>query len=116
MQELTKQAFGAAGFSQAVGTNLAVISTPGAFVGNMLGIGTYKVWGTVRHTLADGVRLVLGGTTVLVISNAPNQATNFGPLVLNITNRIDDIFLELEVATGAADTASGNLYIQKLER
>jgi hypothetical protein len=108
MQRLTRQAFGTAGNSQAIGTNLAVISTPG--------VGRWRVWGTVRHTLADGVRLILGSTTLLVITNGATEAVSFGPIIIDITNRQDDLFLELEQATGAADTASANLYAEYLER
>jgi hypothetical protein len=108
MPRLSRYAFGAAGNSQAIGANLAVISTPG--------VGRWRVWGTVRHTLADGVRLVLGSTTLLVITNAAAGTSDFGPIIIDITNRNDDLFLELELATGAADTASANLYAEYLER
>lgn len=107
LNNITKQAFGAAGNSQAIGANLAVVSTPGR--------GRWRVWGNVRHTLADGVRLVVGSTTVLIVSNNANGSGSFGPIILDVTNPQDDVFLELELATGAADTASGNLYMQRLD-
>lgn len=107
-QRLTRYAYGAAGNSQPIGANLAVLSTPGP--------GRYKVWGSVRHSLADGVRLVLGSTTLMIITNSAGATTDFGPIILDITNRTDDLFIELELATGAGDTASGNIYAEYLER
>lgn len=105
---LTRQAYGSAGNNQAIGANLAVISTPGR--------GRYRVWGNVRHSLADGVRLVLGSTTLMIITNSAGATTSFGPIIIDITNNQDDLFIELELATGASDTASGNIYAEYLER
>lgn len=107
-ESITKVASGTVAINQASGTDIAVITDPGP--------GRYKVWGTCRHTLADGCRLLLAATTI--IANIPSQATavaSYGPVVLDVVNRTDDIILELATATGAADTASGVIYAQRLD-
>jgi hypothetical protein len=106
-QELTKYASGVLGISQATGTDIAVIIDPGK--------GRYQVWGVVRHTLADGCRLLLGASIIIpFIPAGPNLSEKFGPVVLDILNNTDDIILELAAATGGADSASGIVYAQKL--
>jgi hypothetical protein len=105
-EELTKVASGSLPISQAVGTDICVITDPGT--------GRCRVWGTVRHTLADGCRLLVNTTIIATIPNAPNTVTDFGPIVLDLVSRTDDVILELAVATGGADTASGILYVQEI--
>ena len=106
--EITKVASGILGISQAIGTDICVITDPGP--------GRYQVWGTVRHTLVDGCRLLVGSTTIIaVIAGGPNAVAFFGPVVVDIVTRTDDIILELAIATGGADSASGTLYAQRLD-
>lgn len=105
--ELTKLASGVLGISQPIGTDVAVITAPGP--------GRYQVWGTARHTVADGCRVLIGATTVIpFIAASPNKSQNFGPIVVDVLNSVDSIILELAVATGGADAASGIIYAQKL--
>lgn len=106
LDELTKQAFGAVGINQAVGVDAAVITDPGP--------GRWKIWGTCRHTLADGLRLLVGAVTIIQITNSPTTSMDFGPVVVDILNKTDDIIVELAVATGAADSASATVYAQKV--
>lgn len=107
--ELTKFSSGTAPISQAVGVDVAVITDPGK--------GKWRIWGSVRHTLADGCRLAVGpvaGPTILfTIPSGPNADASFGPIVYDINNSTDDIIVELAVATGGADTACAVVYAQR---
>ncbi len=106
-QEITKVSSAVLGASQAQGTLLTFISAPGK--------GRWKVWGTVRHSLADGILLRLQGTGLISrIPNAPNGVTDFGPIIVDIINSTDALALDLAVATGGSDSASGVLYAQRL--
>lgn len=107
-EETTLQDYGTVGASQAQGTDVCTIFffTP----------GRYKVWGTCRHTLADGFRLLANGGVVTELSNDPNINTPFGPIVVDILTTANALILELFVATGASDTASGTLYAQKINQ
>lgn len=110
-EELTHQAFGVLGANQNAGTLLAEITG--------LKAGRYKIWGTVTHTVAGGVRLVVVNHANFVIANASDSATNFatqpfGTIVMDILNPTNILRLELEQPTGAQGTASGNLYAQKI--
>lgn len=106
LEPTTFRGFGAVPISQAAGT-LVVSITP-------LTAGRYKIWGSCRHTLADGIRLVATGSSNMIISQTANQNVNFGPIVLDMNTGANTVLLELQVATGGADTASGNLFVQKL--
>jgi hypothetical protein len=106
MEEKTFVASGVLGFSQAAGVDICSIVDPGT--------GRYRVWGSVRHSLVDGCRLLLNASIICTIPNAPNGVTDFGPIVMDLPNRTDDIILELATATGGADTAAGILYAQEL--
>ncbi len=105
VEELTKYASGAAGNNQAQNTAVATIATPGK--------GRWKIWGTVRHTLADGCKILVGPSTLFTISSAAAGAESFGPIIVDITNNTDNIVVQLATATGAADTASALIYAQK---
>lgn len=88
----------------AVNTLLTLINAPGP--------GRYRVWGTFRHTLLDGVKLT--SPVAITFPGTPNESTPFGPFVVDITNTTSGINLALAVATGAADTASAVLYAEKI--
>jgi len=105
VEELSKYNSGAAGNNVAANTVVATIATPGK--------GRWKVWGTVRHTLVDGCKLLVGSTTLMTITNAANGSESFGPIIVDILNNTDNIVIQLATATGAADTASANLYAQR---
>lgn len=106
---LTKFASGQAPISQAQAFDVAVIADPGK--------GRWEVWGTVRHTLADGCRLAVGPVAAPVvlftITAGANVAQDFGPVVIDILNATDDIIVELQTATGGADTASATIYARR---
>jgi hypothetical protein len=105
--DVIRSSAGILGNSIAVSTTLCQITDPGP--------GRYKVWGTARHTLEDGCKLVVAAALVLFrIPQGPNQAVDFGPIIVDVINPTDDIILQLAVATGASDTASGVIYAQKL--
>jgi hypothetical protein len=106
-----------------------LIRTGNGFVGNNvvvstnmcsiqdLGPGRWKIWGTCRHTLEDGCKLVVGAALIFTrIPQAPNQSAVFGPISVDVLNTTDDVFLQLAVATGASDTASGIIYAQQLNQ
>jgi hypothetical protein len=107
--ELTKFSSGTAPISQAVGVDVAIITNPGK--------GRWRIWGSVRHTLADGCRLAIGPdtspTVLFTIPAGPNAYAEFGPIVYDINNNTDDIIVELAVATGGADTACAVVYAQR---
>lgn len=106
-EDTIRSSAGIIGNNVAVSTNICAINDPGP--------GRYKVWGTARHTLEDGCKLVVAAALVLFrIPQGPNQAVDFGPIIVDVINPTDDIVLQIAVATGASDTASGVLYAQKL--
>lgn len=104
-EELTKYISGAAGNNIAANTAVATITAPGK--------GKWKIWGTVRHSLIDGCKLLVGSTTLITITNAAAGSESFGPIVYDINNATDNIVIQLATATGASDTASANLYAQR---
>lgn len=107
LEEPTKIASAVLGNNQIVGTLLTFITDPGK--------GHWRIWGSVRHSLADGCLLRIDATGLIArIPNAPNGLTNFGPIVVDIFLATSDIAIDLAVATGAADTASAVIYAQKL--
>lgn len=105
-EEATLVGHGAAGNNVASNTLVALINAPGP--------GRYKIWGHARHTLADGLKLT--SPITIVFPNGPNSVVDFGPFILDITNFTAGINVNLNVATGAADTAYATIYAQKLSR
>jgi hypothetical protein len=106
-EELTLSVGSAIGINQAIGVFVASITTPGR--------GLWRVWGSCRHSLGDGIRLRIGATNIInIIPQAPNETVQFGPIVFAISNSANSIILDLVVATGATDTASGVLYAQRI--
>lgn len=105
---LTKYASGSAGASQAQGVDVAIITNPGK--------GRWRIWGTVRHTLADGCRLAIGPdtspTVLFTICAGANLAQDFGPIIYDIRNNTDDIIVELATATGGSDSAFATIYAE----
>lgn len=112
-EELTFQSFGVLGNNQAIGTSLASITG--------LIKGRYKIWGTVTHTIAGGVRLIILNQSNFIIANAADGSQSFGTqpfgtIVVDLLQTSNTLRLELEQATGPNGNASGNLYAQKLAR
>lgn len=104
-EELTKYMSGAQGNNQA--QNNVVASIPA------VGRGRWKIWGTVRHSLIDGCKLLVGSTTLMTITNAAGASESFGPIIIDVLNNTDAVTIQLATATGAADTASANVYAQR---
>lgn len=106
---ITRMTTGIIGNNIVVSTTVCQIATPGA--------GRYRVWGTVRHTLEDGVKLIVGAS--LILSRIAQQAANaqdFGPITVDVLLPTDNIILQLAVPTGAADTASATMYAEPLSK
>ncbi|SRR5258708_37688845 len=106
LDELTKFASGVVGNNIAQFTPIATITTPGR--------GRYKIWGTCRHSLVDGCKILVGSFTLVTVASGASSAQDFGPVVFDITNNTDSIIAQLGTATGAADTASATIYAQRL--
>jgi hypothetical protein len=103
----TFQNFGALGNSQAADTTVVSI-TP-------LPPGRYKIWGTCRHTLIDGIKFIATGMGAAIpISQGAGAHADFGPIVLDLNTATNTILFQLNTATGAADTASASLYAQRI--
>ncbi len=88
----------------AANTLVALINAPGP--------GRYKIWGNARHTLADGLKLT--SPITIIFPGGPGDTVNFGPFVLDITNTTSGINVNLNVATGASDSASAVIYAERL--
>ena len=101
---LTLIGSGVAGNNVAGNTLVALINAPGP--------GRYRIWGTARHTLADGLKFT--SPIPLVIPGGPNDTVNFGPFVVDIILTTTGINLNLNVATGASDTACAIVYAEKI--
>lgn len=102
-EDLTLSIYGAAGNNVTVNTAVATLPVPVP--------GRYKVWGMVRHTLADGCKLT--SPVAQIITSGPNDTAMFGPFLVDI-NTAGNIIIALNTATGASDTASCTIYAEKL--
>lgn len=105
-QDITLYGSGTVGNSQAQNTNVALINAPGP--------GRYRIWGTCRHSLADGIKLTSPMVPSIVISGGAGDTVTIGPMTVDITNNTSGIIAALNVATGASDTASATLYAEKI--
>jgi hypothetical protein len=104
--ELSLVGSGIVGNNQAIGVFVASITDPGK--------GRWRIWGSVRHTLPDSIRLRVGATNIIPrIPQPANDLCSFGPVTVDILTTTDDIILDLAVATGAADVAAGIIYAQR---
>lgn len=100
----TLQAFGNAGNNIAANTVVATLALTSA--------GTYKVWGSIRHSLIDGLKLVT--PVAMILSSAANDTAAFGPIVVSVPTIPMSIVIQLNTATGAADTASATVFAQRM--
>lgn len=107
-EDLTLQGSGVVGNNQAADTAVAIINAPGP--------GRYKIWGTGRHSLVDGLKLTSPTVPAVILSGGAGDTINFGPIVFDITNNTSGIIVALNTATGAADTASATVYAQRLSK
>jgi len=95
--------YGTVGNNITANTAVATLAVPSG--------GRYKVWGMGRHTLADGLKFTV--PIAMIICSGPNDTAAFGPIVVDMV-AAGNIIIALNTATGAADTASANIYAEKL--
>jgi hypothetical protein len=100
----TLQASGVIGNSIAANTTVVTIPTPGT--------GKFKIWGVVRHTLVDGVKMT--SPVAMVLPSAPATAATYGPIIVDLSVNTA-ITLALNTATGASDTASASIFAQRMD-
>ena len=97
---------GVAGNSIAQNTNIASVLT--------IPPGRYRLTGTARHSLADGLKItgVPGGT--IIVPGGPGDTVVFPNLVFDLTAAAasNNIQVALNIATGASDTASAILCLE----
>lgn len=103
-QETTSWASGVLGNTQAQNTPIATIS-------NLIP-GRYRLWGNVRHSLADGVKIT-GPTPAIVLAGGPGDTVSVGPVVFDLT-AVTSVAAVLNTATGASDTAGATIYVEKI--
>jgi len=97
--------YGTQGNNIAANTTVASLAVPAA--------GRYKVWGMARHTLADGLKIT--SPIAMIICSGPNDTAMFGPIVVDMAAP-GNIVIQLNTATGAADTAAANIYAELLNQ
>jgi len=99
------QIYGAAGNNIAANTAVATLALPTA--------GRYRVWGMLRHTLADGLKITAPAAVATILTSGPNDSAVFGPLVVDMVAP-GNFIIALNTATGAADTASATIYAENI--
>lgn len=102
---------GVAGNNIAANTNIASCLN--------LAPGRYKMSGTARHSLADGLKVtgIPGGT--IIIPGGPGDTIVLPELVFDLTNTVvsnNNIQIALNQATGASDTAAAVLCLESLNQ
>jgi hypothetical protein len=102
----TIQANGSAGINTVVNTPVVTLALPTA--------GVYKVWGMVRHTLIDGLKITSPASAAIGLTSAANDTATFGPMFV-MTPTPGNFVIQLATATGAADTASATVFAQRLQ-
>lgn len=73
--------------------------------------GRWKLWGAVRHTLIDGLKLVT--PVAVILTSAANDTAIWGPIVVDVPAAANAV-IQLNTATGASDTASANIFGESL--
>lgn len=102
-QDSSFTVYGTQGNNVVVNTAVATLPVPSG--------GRYKVWGMCRHTLADGLKFTT--PIALIICSGPNDTAAYGPFVVDMP-AAGNIVIALNTATGAADTASANIYAERI--
>jgi hypothetical protein len=102
-QDTTLTAYGNAGNSLAQNTVVATLAIPSG--------GRYRISGMGRHTLADGLKIT--SPITLILTSGPNDTAAWGPIVVDMA-AAGNIVIQLNVATGASDTAAANIYAEKI--
>lgn len=103
-QDVTLIGHGGAPINTAANTLVALINAPGP--------GRYRIWGHARHSLADGLKLT--SPVTIVFAGGAGDTVQFGPFVLDIINYTSGINVNLNVATGASDTAYATIYAERI--
>lgn len=103
-QNSTLFAYGTAGNNQAQNTSVASLA--------LVIPGRFRIWGMARHTLADGVKIT--SPIALVLTSGPNDTAAFGPIVVDVSAAGAFFTLQLNVATGASDTASATIFAESI--
>jgi hypothetical protein len=101
-QNTTLTAYGTQGNS--IAQNTVVATLP-------LTAGRWKLWGMGRHTLADGLKIVT--PVALILCSGPNDTAAFGSIVVDVSTATNFV-IQLNVATGASDTASATMYAESI--
>lgn len=96
--------------SGTAGNNVAVNTALASFVS--MPPARYRMWGTCRHSLADGIKItgVPGGT--IIIPGGAGDTVTVMPFVFDL-NAATTINVALNVATGASDTASAAFFMEQ---
>jgi len=89
-----------------IGANTTVVSLP-------LPIGRWRVWGMIRHTLADGLKVTAPAAAATILCSGPNDTAAIGPFVVDMA-AAGSFIIQLNTATGAADTASALVYAESI--
>lgn len=101
-QDTTLFAAGSQGNSVAVNTQVATIPlTP----------GRWRLWGSTRHTLADGLKIV--SPVSLVLAAGPNDTAVLNQIIVDVPTA-SAFTVQLNVATGASDTAAATIFAEKI--
>lgn len=103
-ENTTVQAFGNAGNNITANTTVATIANPG--------VGRFRIYGSVRHALIDGLKLT--SPIALVLCSAANDTAVWGPIIVDIPVANTPITIALNTATGASDTASAIIYAESV--
>lgn len=104
-QDTSLFTYGTQGNNVAANTAVATLAVPTA--------GRYRVWGMARHTLADGLKFT--SPIAMIICSGPNDTAMFGPFIVDMA-AAGNIVIQLNTATGAADTAAANLYAERINQ
>lgn len=105
IENVTKQAFNSVGASQGIGTLVVQIVSPGP--------GRYKIYGVGRHSGANGLRLAIGSTQIVVYAGAGGSILTFPTVVVDIVDN-SNIIVELNVATATGETAFATIVAQRI--
>lgn len=100
---------GVAGNNIAQNTNIASVLN--------IGPGRYRLNGSGRHTLADGLKITGIPSGTIVIPGGAGDTVIFPDLIFDlpgIATTTFNIQVALNVATGAADTAAAILCLEKI--
>ena len=105
-QDTTILGFGTAGNNIAQNTSVA------AALG--IGPGRYRLTGSGRHTLADGLKITGIPIGTIIVPGGPGDTVIFPDIIFDLTAASSNVQIALNVATGAADTASAILCLEKI--